>query len=90
VNASFDLRRLSKRDLYARYADLQKRAHACFEQGAAFEQANAEAAPLIEEADAVATEIVDRARRTARRAWLAAYAAGALVVTLIAWHALHR
>lgn len=86
--ASADLQRLSKRELYALYADLQRRAHACFDEGADFKRAEAKAAPLIERADAVATEIVRRARRTARRAWMVAYAAGAVIVALIAWSAL--
>lgn len=85
-----ELGRLPKRELYARYADLQQRAHACFDEGASFEQAKTKAAPLIEQADAVATEIVQRARRTARRAWMAVYAAAALAIALIAWQALQR
>lgn len=88
--AAHDLQRLSKRELYARYADLQQRAHACFSEGAAFEQAQAQASPLIEQADAIATEIVQRARRTARRAWIVVYVAGTLIVTLIAWLAIQR
>lgn len=88
--AAHDLQRLSKRELYARYADLQQRAHACFDQGTAFDQATANAAPLIEQADAVATEIVQRARRTARRAWMVAYVSAALIVALIAWLAIQR
>ena len=86
--AAADLQRLSKRELYALYADLQQRAHACFDEGTAFQQAEAKAAPLIEQADAVATEIVQRARRTARRAWRVVYVAGAAIVALIAWSAL--
>ena len=83
-----DLRRLSKRALYALYAELQQRAHACFDEGTAFEQAETKAAPLIEQADAVATEIVQRARRTARRAWMVVYVAGVVIVALIAWSAI--
>ncbi|TWI01813.1 hypothetical protein IP90_02373 [Luteimonas cucumeris] len=82
-----DLRRLSKRELYARYADLQQRAHACYEEGIAFDQASAKAAPLITQADAVATEIVRRARRTARWSRALAYAAAAIAVALIVWRA---
>ncbi len=83
------LQRLPKRELYARYDDLQRSAHACFDrEDVPYEQAQAEAAPLIEQADAIATEIVQRARRTARRAWLAVYVAGALIVALIAWQAM--
>jgi len=89
-SAATDLRRLRKRELYARYADLQERAHACFDEDPSFEQANSKAAPLIEQADAIATEIVQRARRAARRAWRVAYAAGALIVVLLVWLAIQR
>ncbi|MCL1634843.1 hypothetical protein M2650_09390 [Luteimonas sp. SX5] len=83
------LQRLPKRELYARYDDLQRSAHACFDRdGVPYEQAQAEAAPMIEQADAIATEIVRRARRTSQRAWVVVYAAGALIVALIAWSAI--
>lgn len=85
------LQRLPKRELYARYDDLQRSAHACFDrEDVPYEQAQANAAPLIEQADAIATEIVQRARRSARRAWLVVYVAGALIVALIAWQAMQR
>ncbi len=83
------LQRLPKRELYARYDDLQRSAHACFDrEGVPYERAQAEAAPLIEQADEIATEIVRRARRTARRSWIVVYATGALIVALIAWLAM--
>lgn len=83
------LQRLPKRELYARYDDLQRSAHACFgREDVPYEQAQAQAAPLIEQADAIATEIVRRARRTARLAWIVVYCAGALALGLIVWAAL--
>ena len=88
--ADAGLRRLPKRELYARYADLQQRAHACFDERTPFERAKAQAAPLIEQADAIATEIVRRSRRTARNAWMAVYVSGALIVGLLAWLAAQR
>ncbi|TKR30520.1 hypothetical protein FCE95_10410 [Luteimonas gilva] len=85
------LQRWPKRELYARYDDLQRSAHACFDRdGATYEQAQAEAAPLIEQADAIATEIVRRARRTARWAWRVVYVAGAIALALIVWAAIGR
>lgn len=85
-----DLGRLPKRELHALYTDLQRRAHACFDEGLPFERASDKAAPLIEEADAIATEIVRRARRTARRAWAAVYTASALAIALIVWSVVQR
>ncbi len=87
--APHGLQRLPKRELYARYDDLQRSAHACFDRDdVPYEQAQAEAAPLIEQADAIATEIVRRARRTARWAWAVVYIAGALAIALLVWFAI--
>ncbi|WP_407352896.1 hypothetical protein [Luteimonas sp. R10] len=96
------LRRLSGRELEALYADLHRRVFACYEDGelatesgrvdrdtaAARAQAQAQAAPLIEQARAVHAERLARLRRRARRWWIAtvvvAVAGGGALLWLLA------
>lgn len=94
------LRRLSGRELDALYADLHRRAFECYDDGAlaaesgridrdtAAARAQAQAAPLIEQARVVHAERLARLRRRARRWWIAAVAvaiggSGALLWLLV-------
>lgn len=94
------LRRLSGRELEALYADLHRRVFACYEDGelaaesgrvdrdTAAARAQAQAAPLIEQARAVHAERLARLRRRARRWWIAtvvvAVAGGGALLWLLA------
>ncbi|MEZ0469123.1 hypothetical protein [Luteimonas salinilitoris] len=96
------LRRLSGRELEALYAGLHRRVFECYDDGelaaesgrvdhgTATARAQAQAAPLIEQARAVHAERVARLRRRARRWWIATVVVAIAGCGTIAWLLLAR